>query len=105
MTPIAISVTHTAAPGGRDLLVDAWMRHMPAAVTANPGHLAYVYCVDDAHPDSVPAFQLHATPDDARAFLTHPGYLAYLEDSRGLLTREPHVRTLSPLWMTGVVGL
>jgi quinol monooxygenase YgiN len=75
------------------------MRHMAPAIEANPNHIAYVYSFDNSDPDVVCAFQLYASAEAAQEFLKHPSYLAYLKESRPLLSNEPQIRMLDPQWM------
>ena len=99
MSAIALFITHTSKPGQREALRIVWMRHMAPAIAANPDHLAYVYSFDRSDPDTVCAFQLYASAEAADKFLEHPSYLAYLKESRPLLSREPQIRMLDPQWL------
>jgi quinol monooxygenase YgiN len=99
MASIALFITHTAKPGRREALRTVWMRHMAPAIEANPNHIAYVYSFDNSDPDVVCAFQLYASAEAAQEFLKHPSYLAYLKESRPLLSNEPQIRMLDPQWM------
>ncbi len=99
MASIALFITHTAKDGNRDALRTVWMRHMVPAIEANPDHMTYVYSFDTDDPNVVCAFQVYSSAEAAQAFLKHPSYLAYLEESRPLLSNEPQIRILDPQWM------
>ena len=91
---------HRAKPGQRDALEAVWRRHMMPAIESNEGHVAYTYSFG-AEPDTVLAFQVYRSKEDASSFLKCPAYLAYLEESRALLEHEPEVTVLEPRWMKG----
>ncbi|MEN3792724.1 antibiotic biosynthesis monooxygenase [Fulvimarina sp. MAC3] len=96
----ALFLKHKARPGCRDDLEAAWRRHMLPAIEGNPGHLAYTYSFAN-EADVVAAFQVYRSKDDADAFVRSPAYLAYLRESRPLLTHEPEVMVLEPRWTKG----
>ena len=50
MTSLALIIKHKTQPGKRDEVRKVWEKHMAPAVLANPGHLAYFYCFDNADP-------------------------------------------------------
>jgi len=91
-------VIHRALPGQRAALIDAWTRHMPAAIAANPGHVAYSYGFGD-DPDSIVAVQIYRSVTDAEAFLHTEAYRAYLDASRHLLARDPELIRFVPHWI------
>lgn len=99
MSAIALFITHKSKPGQREALKTVWMRYMAPAIDANSEHLAYVYSFDTSDPDTVCAFQLYSTPEAAQEFLKHPSYLAYLKESRPLLSSEPQIKMLEPQWI------
>ena len=72
---------------------------MAPAIQANPGHLAYTYSFDNNDPDGICAFQLYASAAEAKAFLDHPNYLAYLKAVEPLLVGPPEIKSLSPQWI------
>lgn len=98
MASIALFLTHRAHPGRRDDVRAAWERHMPAAVGANPGHLAYAWCLDEADPDVIRVFQRYADDEDAAAFVRSPEYAAYLADVEPLLAGPPELHRARPVW-------
>ena len=98
MNHVALIIEHKARPGCRDAVRAVWERHMAPAIAANPGHLAYVYCFDDADPDGIRAFQLYASAEASRAFLETDQYAAYLEEVEPLLAGPPGVVALTPVW-------
>ncbi len=77
---------------------------MAPAVAANPAHLAYFYCFDDADEDSICAFQQYASAEAARHFLETESYAAYLRDVEPLLAGPPEVTALTPVWTKGAGG-
>lgn len=98
MLTTALFISHNAKPGKRDELKAAWLKHMAPAIQANPGHLAYVYCYDAKDENVVHAFQQYASESAATEFLKNSSYLAYLEESRPLLERDPEIKVLAPQW-------
>ena len=98
MSSTALFISHRAKPGKRDELKAVWLKHMAPAITANPGHLAYVYSYDATDEHVVHAFQHYASAAAAAEFLKNPSYLAYLEESRRLLEHEPEIKVLAPQW-------
>ena len=94
----ALVLRHRARPGRRDQLVDVWRRHMPEAVQNNDGHRAYVLYASHADPDVLVVFQHYRDAAAAQEFLGNPAYLAYLEESRDLLSGPPEVEAVEPLW-------
>lgn len=101
MTTVAVIVQHKALPGRREAVRKVWEQHMAEAVAANPGHVAYYYCLDKDDPDGICAFQQYASEAAARDFLTTPGYAAYLRDVAPLLAGPPKVTSLEPVWVKG----
>lgn len=95
-------LTHRALPGRRAELIAAWERHMPAAVTANDAHEAYVYTSVDDDPDALMVFQQYRSRADAAAFLSTEPYRAYLADSEHLLAGPPQVVGTTPLWSKNI---
>jgi quinol monooxygenase YgiN len=99
MSSIALFIQHKILPGKRSEVQAIWLRHMAPAVQANPGHLAYLYCLDNADPDAVCAFQQYSSTEEARAFLANQSYLSYLHEVESLLEGPPLVTQLTPLWV------
>lgn len=97
----ALFLEHCTKPGRRDELEAAWRRHMMPAISTNDGHLAYLYGFG-ADPDTVVAFQLYRSEEDANAFMQSPAYLAYLAESRPLLQHDPEIARFEPRWIKGV---
>lgn len=98
MEPVAILVTHRTRKGQREAVRALWQEHMASAVQANPGHLSYAYCVDDADPDVICAFQIYRDVDEAAAFQQTPAYAAYENAVAALLSGPPSVQRLTPVW-------
>lgn len=96
--PYALFIQHKTLAGERDAVEKVWRKHMPPAIAANDGHEAYFYCFG-TEPDVICAFQLYASEDAARAFLTTPSYRAYEREVRPLLAGEPSVTVLDPRWI------
>lgn len=97
----ALFLSHCSKPGRRDELEAVWRRHMMPAIDANIGHLAYLYGFG-TNPDTIGAFQLYRSKEDADAFVRSPAYLTYLEESRPLLQHDPDITMLEPRWVKGV---
>ncbi len=102
MTPTAVAVliSHRTSPGRRDAVRAIWEERMATAVADNPGHLAYVYCLDDDDPDRITAFQVYADAEAAAAFLRTEAYATYEREVAPLLQGPPEVRRLTPTWST-----
>lgn len=94
----AILVTHRTQPGQRDAVRGVWETHMPAAVAANPGHLAYFYTFDDADRDVIRAFQVYSDGDAAQAFLNDDAYRTYVAAVEPLLAGAPDVAVSQVVW-------
>lgn len=95
---VALLVTHRTVPGQRDAVRTVWEKHMAPAVDANPGHLAYFYCLDADEPDAITAFQQYRSAQDAAAFLQTDSYLAYEREVAPLLVSGPQIQRLTPTW-------
>lgn len=91
-------IRHQARPGRRLELVEVWERFMPAAISANPGHEAYVYTEVADDPDAVMVYQQYTDAGEAAAFLEDTAYLAYLHASEHLLAGPPVVTVVAPRW-------
>lgn len=102
MSETGLFIIHQTKPGKREAVKAIWLKHMAPAIQANPGHKAYFYTFDKDDPDVICAFQLYASAEAAREFLSHPAYLAYLAESREFLEHAPEVRTLAPQWVKAV---
>lgn len=100
-TAVAVLVSHRTRPGARNAVRALWERRMAPAVAAHPGHLAYVYCLDETDPDRITAFQVYADAEAAAAFLRTEEYLAYEREVAPLLEGPPEVRRLTPTWSKG----
>lgn len=98
MTEIAVIIRHQTQPGRRDEVRAVWETHMAPAVAANPGHLAYHYCLDAQDPDAIVAFQVYDSLESSQAFLQTDAYAAYLHDVEPLLAGPPQVTALTPAW-------
>jgi len=98
MEPVAILVTHRVLKSKREAVRAIWEEHMAPAVTANPGHLSYAYCLGGVDPDVICAFQIYRDADEAAAFQRTPAYAAYEKAVAPLLTGSPSVRRLTPVW-------
>ena len=98
MTTFALIVKHKTLPGKRDQVRKIWEKHMAPAIAANPGHIAYFYCFDNADPDSLCAFQQYTSDEASQAFLKTDSYIAYLKNVEPLLSGPPQVTALTPVW-------
>ena len=101
MTSLALIIKHKTRPGKRDEVRKVWERHMAPAVSANPGHIAYYYCFDNADPDAILAFQQYVSAEAAGEFLKTDSYAAYLQEVEPLLSGPPQVTALTPMWSKG----
>lgn len=101
MPQLALFIRHKTLPGRREEVAAVWERHMPPAIAANAGHLAYFYCFANSDPDSICAFQQYASADAAEAFLKTTAYQAYLREVEPLLSGPPEVTALTPQWSKG----
>lgn len=90
-------IEHRTLAGKRDDVRKIWEKHMQPAISANPGHVAYVYSFGQ-NDDVITAFQVYTSKSEADAFLKHSSYGEYLEASRPLLAGEPKVTVLDVLW-------
>ena len=91
MTPFALIIKHRTQPGKREAVRKVWERHMAPAVTANPGHTAYLYCFDNNEPDSIFAFQQYVSIEASQEFLQTSSYAAYLKEVEPLLAGPAQV--------------
>lgn len=101
MVTTALFISHRAKAGKRDELKAVWLKPMALAIQANGGHLTYVYSYDTHDENVVSAIQQYASEYAATEFLKHSSYLAYLaylEESRPLLEREPEIKVLAQPW-------
>ncbi|GAB2499452.1 hypothetical protein GCM10027084_11020 [Pseudoxanthomonas sangjuensis] len=102
MTQLALIIRHRTQPGKRDEVRAVWEKHMAPAVSGNPGHAAYFYCLDNDDQDSISAFQVYESAEASQQFLATDGYAAYLKDVEPLLLGPPQVTALTPVWSKGV---
>lgn len=102
MSETGLLIIHQTKPGKRDTVKAIWLKHMAPAIQANSGHLAYFYTFDKDDPDVICAFQLYASAEAAREFLSHPAYLAYLAESREFLEQAPQIKSLAPQWVKAI---
>ena len=98
----AILVTHRTRPSMREQVRDVWQAHMPAAVSANPGHLAYFYTFDAADPDVIRAFQVYADDAAAQSFLNDEAYRDYVVAVEPFLSGLPEVAMSQLVWAKGL---
>jgi quinol monooxygenase YgiN len=98
MTSLALIVKHKTKAGKRDEVRKVWEKHMAPAISANPGHITYFYCFDNADPDSIWAFQQYASAEASQEVLKTQSYAAYLKDVEPLLSGPPQVTALTPMW-------
>lgn len=74
---------------------------MAPAISANPGHVAYHYCLDPADADVVVALQQYRSAEDAQSFFQTNAYAVYEREVTPLLADAPQVRRLLPVWRKG----
>jgi quinol monooxygenase YgiN len=98
----AVLVTHRTKPGARDQVRAVWQAHMPAAVSANAGHLAYFYTFDAGDAEVIRAFQVYADGEAAKAFLEADAYRGYVAAVEPLLAGPPEVAVSDVVWAKGL---
>lgn len=98
MMAFALIIKHKTLPGRRDEVRGVWERHMMPAIQSNPGHTAYFYCLDNADPDAICAFQQYTNAEAAADFLKTESYAAYLKEVEPLLSGPPQLTALTPIW-------
>lgn len=96
--PRMVTVVHRAKPGRRADVQAVWSRLMPEAVTANPGHLAYFYSLDETDSDVIRAVQIYRSAASAQAFLHTEAYRAYAHEVEPLLVHPPDVAVSTVVW-------
>lgn len=101
MTKVALFVRHKTQPGKRDEVRRVWEHHMRPNIASNPGHEAYIYCLDNNDADSICAFQQYADVGSSQDFLKTESYAAYLEKVEPLLIGPPEVTSVTPVWVKG----
>ncbi len=94
----ALFVTHRAKPGRRDDMLAVWDQYLRPLAEANPDHLAYFYCFDDADADVVRVFQLYRSESAARQFLEQPEYADYLNHVLPLVAEPPQLESATTIW-------
>ena len=98
MTQLAVTIRHQTLPGRRDDVRDVWEKHMAPAISRNPGHLAYYYCLDNNDPDAIVAFQIYDSIESSQAFLLTDAYATYLQEVDPLLTGPPQLTASTPVF-------
>lgn len=98
----ALFLIHRTLPGRRDDVRTVWMEHMSPAVEANPDHLAYAYCFDQADDDVICVFQMYRDAAAAQTFLNHQSYRRYLVAVEPLLVGPPEFHSSTPAWTKGI---
>lgn len=99
MTAQAVLITHRTKPGQRANAEAVWNRILRPAISANPGHLAYVYTTPIDEPDVIRAFQLYRSADDAAAFLRTEAYIAYADAVEAFLDGPANVISTPASWV------
>jgi quinol monooxygenase YgiN len=97
-SPHALFVRHRARPGLRDEVRRVWEKHVKPRAAANPDHLAYYFCFDDADPDVVCVFQLYRNREAMDHFLAGDWYPDYLAEVGTVVTEAPQVMPASLVW-------
>ena len=94
----ALFVRHRAKPGCREDVRRIWEKHVKPRVVANPAHLAYYFCFDEADADVVSVFQLYSNREAMAAFLAGEWYPAYLAEISTVVAEPPQVLPASVVW-------
>ncbi len=94
----ALFIRHRAKPGCRPEVRRIWEKHVKPRVEANPSHLAYYFCFDEADADVVSVFQLYSSHEALSAFLAGEWYPAYLAEIATVVAEPPQVLPASVVW-------
>ena len=98
MSQIALIIQHRTLPALGEDVRRVWEAHMAPAIDANPGHLAYFYCLDENDADSITAFQVYDNIESSHEFLQTDAYAGYLREVEPLLSGPPKVTSMKPVW-------
>jgi len=98
MSKVAVFIEHRVLPAKRANVHRVWDAYLRPHIARNAAHEAYFYCFDSSDPDVIRAFQQYSSGAEAQAFLASPGYADYVAAVTPLLTGQPKVRTLTPVW-------
>ncbi len=94
----ALFVRHRAKRGQREEVLRVWEKHVKPRAAANPDHLAYYFCFDDADPDVICVFQLYRSAEAMAAFLAGDWYPVYLAEIAVVVAEAPQVMPASLIW-------
>lgn len=75
-----------------------WDKQVKPRVAANPNHLAYYFCFDDADPDVVCVFQLYQSKEAMTDFLAGAWYPIYLAEIAEVVVEPPRLTPSSLVW-------
>lgn len=96
--PYALFVRHKAKPGMRSAMQGIWEKHVKPRAAANPQHLAYYFCVDEADSDVVCVFQLYQSQEAMADFLAGDWYPVYLAEVAEVVAEPPQVMPAGLVW-------
>ena len=94
----ALFVRHRAKPGKRAQVKRVWEEHVKPRAAANPDHLAYYFCFDEADADVICVFQLYSSKEAMTDFLAGDWYPRYLSDNAKVVAEAPQVMPASLVW-------
>ncbi|HEX8856538.1 MAG TPA: antibiotic biosynthesis monooxygenase [Thermoleophilaceae bacterium] len=90
-----------AKPGRRDELRKLWDAHLRPRAERNPAHELYLYCYDDAEPNTVRLIEVYADRDSLQANAGADWFADYIRESAPLLDGAPEFATAIPVWAKG----
>ncbi len=96
--PAALFVRHKALPGRRADVQRVWEAHVKPRAAANPDHLAYFFCLDEADADVISVFQLYSDHAAMQHFLSGDWYPVYLQAVGEVVAEAPQVMPASLVW-------
>lgn len=82
----------------RDEVCRIWEKHVKPHAAANPDHLSYYFCHDEADPDVVSIFELYRDREALGAFLGEAWYPAYLVELSTVVAEPPQVIPANLMW-------
>ena len=98
MNQTALFIRHQAKPGMRADVQRVWEKYVKPRASANPGHLAYYFCHDSADPDVVCVFQLYASEQAMKEFLSGDWYPDYLTEIKNVTAAAPQITPAALVW-------
>jgi quinol monooxygenase YgiN len=94
----AFFIRHRAVSGKRDEVRRIWEKYVKVRATANPQHLAYYFCYDQADPNVISVFQIYSDAEASKRFISEPWYQEYLSELRPVTAERPTISTCDVVW-------